>query len=42
MAVNASSRIWQDVYRVPFRGVELYVKLMIDAEGKLLISFKRR
>ncbi len=42
MTTFADSRIWQDVYHVPFGGVVLYVKFMVDDEGKLLISFKEK
>ncbi len=42
MTSVADSRIWQDVYHVPFQGIVLYVKFTTDPEGYLLISFKER
>ena len=37
------SKIWQDVYRPTFRGVELYVKLQVSPEERgVVISFKER
>jgi motility quorum-sensing regulator/GCU-specific mRNA interferase toxin len=35
--------LWQDVYHLPFRGVELYIKLQIDPAGfAAVVQFKRR
>jgi motility quorum-sensing regulator / GCU-specific mRNA interferase toxin len=42
MTSQADARIWQDVYHVPSGGMVLYVKFTIDADGKLLLSFKER
>lgn len=42
MTSNADSRIWQDVYYVPFQAIVLYVKFTTEADGYLLISFKER
>lgn len=42
MTTYEGSHVWQDVYNVPFDGVVLYVKFMMDEEGKLLISFKEK
>lgn len=40
MTSDADSRIWQDVYHVPFRDIILYVKFTTDPQGYLLLSFK--
>jgi motility quorum-sensing regulator/GCU-specific mRNA interferase toxin len=38
-----NSKIWQDVYRPTFRGIDLYVKLQISPEERgVVISFKER
>ena len=42
MTSEANSAIWQDVYLVPHEALVLYVKLTIDAEGYLVISFKEK
>ena len=42
MTVDGNSRVWQDVYHVPWAGLTLYVKLTIDDEGRLLVSFKEK
>ncbi len=42
MTVDGHSRVWQDVYHVPWESLTLYVKLTIDAEGRLLVSFKEK
>src|SRR5262245_36272906 len=42
MTSMADVKIWQDVYHVPHAGYVLYVKLTVDDEGKLLISFKEK
>ena len=35
--------LWQDVYRLEFRGVSLYIKLQLSAEGRaVVIQFKAR
>lgn len=35
--------LWQDVYHLQFRGVELYIKLQIDPAGfATVVQFKRR
>jgi len=35
--------LWQDVYHLCFRGVYLYIKLQLDADGfAVVIQFKRR
>ena len=34
---------WQDVYRLEFRGVALYIKLQLSADGRaVVIQFKPR
>jgi hypothetical protein len=34
---------WQDVYHLPFRGEEVYIKLQIDPKGfAVVIQFKAR
>ena len=40
MTSLADSRIWQDVYHVPFLTYVLYVKFTTDPAGYLLISLK--
>lgn len=42
MTSDADNTIWQDVYHVPRGGIVLYVKLTVDAEGHLVISFKEK
>lgn len=42
MTSHASSAIWQDVYHVPYEATVLYVKFTTDAEGYLVIGFKKR
>jgi hypothetical protein len=35
--------LWQDVYHLPFRGCDLYIKLQIDAAGfAVVIQCKRK
>lgn len=34
--------IWQDVYRVPWCELVLYVKLTVDQQGRLILSMKER
>jgi motility quorum-sensing regulator / GCU-specific mRNA interferase toxin len=41
MTSNASSKVWQDVYKPMVKGRRLYVKFTTDAQQEwLLISFK--
>ncbi len=41
MTTDRDSRVWQDVYHVPWGGVVLYVKFMQNEDGRLyLMSFK--
>lgn len=42
MTSHADATIWQDVYRVPYGALTLYVKFTVDWQGYLLISFKER
>jgi motility quorum-sensing regulator/GCU-specific mRNA interferase toxin len=42
MTADGDSRIWQDVYHAPWETLTLYVKLTIDEEGRLLVSFKEK
>ena len=42
MTSLADVKVWQDVYHVPYGGLVLYVKLTVDDEGKLLLSFKEK
>ena len=42
MTTHTDHRIWQDVYHVPWRGLVLYVKLMVDELGRLIISLKEK
>lgn len=42
MTTYASSAVWHDVYHVPCPDVVLYVKLTIDPEGYIVISFKEK
>jgi motility quorum-sensing regulator / GCU-specific mRNA interferase toxin len=42
MTSVANTRIWQDVYHVPWGATVLYVKFTTDAEGYLVISLKER
>lgn len=35
--------LWQDVYRAKNKGIQLYIKLQISADGKgVVIQFKRK
>lgn len=36
------SRAWQDVYRVPWGNLTLYVKLTVDELGRLVLSMKEK
>ena len=40
MTTYADHRVWQDVYKTSAKGVALYVKFTMDADGHFLISFK--
>lgn len=40
MTCYADSKIWQDVYRASYEGVELYIKFQRDEQGYFTISFK--
>lgn len=42
MTSYADGRVWQDVYRVPWRGMVLYVKLTVDDLGRLILSLKEK
>lgn len=43
MTSNDDSRVWQDVYNVPWGDeTELYVKFTMDSEGHLVLSFKEK
>lgn len=42
MTSHADSRVWQDVYRVPWKGLLLYVKLTVDERGRLILSLKEK
>jgi motility quorum-sensing regulator / GCU-specific mRNA interferase toxin len=43
MTAYANPRLWQDVYRVRFRGQELYVKFTSKpGGGYVLLSFKEK
>ncbi len=42
MTSKADSKIWQDVYHVPYDEIVLYVKFTIDIDGYLVISFKEK
>lgn len=42
MTSYADSRVWQDVYRVPWFGRVLYVKLTVDQVGRLILSLKEK
>ena len=35
-------KIWQDVYHVPFKDFELYLKITVDEEGYFIISLKEQ
>jgi motility quorum-sensing regulator/GCU-specific mRNA interferase toxin len=43
MTTFADHRVWQDVYRVPTRDMELYVKFQADVVTEfIVISFKEK
>nr|WP_269719568.1 type II toxin-antitoxin system MqsR family toxin [Beggiatoa alba] len=42
MTTYADHTIWQDVYFSQLKGIDLYIKFMMDSEGHLLVSFKER
>lgn len=42
MTSAADSKVWQDVYHVPYDEVVLYVKFTTDVDGYLIISFKEK
>ena len=42
MTTYGNHRIWQDVYYVPWKGLVLYVKLMVDELGRLIVSLKEK
>jgi motility quorum-sensing regulator/GCU-specific mRNA interferase toxin len=42
MTSHADHRVWQDVYRVPWGGLVLYVKLTVDELGRLILSMKEK
>ncbi len=42
MTSYADHRVWQDVYRVPWGGLVLYVKLTVDERGRLILSMKEK
>ncbi|MCA0403814.1 MAG: type II toxin-antitoxin system MqsR family toxin [Proteobacteria bacterium] len=37
---NLKFAAWQDVYRLNFREIDLYIKFQINDNGELLLSFK--
>lgn len=40
---DLGTKVWQDVYNIPYGGQALYVKLTMDAKGDpLIISFKEK
>lgn len=42
MTSEADSKVWQDVYHVPYEETVLYVKFTTDVDGYLVISFKEK
>ncbi len=40
MTTHKDHRVWQDVYHASYLGHDLYVKIMVDDEGYLVVSFK--
>ena len=40
MTTYADPHVWQDVYNVPYADLVIYLKVMADAEGFLIVSFK--
>jgi len=42
MTSYADHTVWQDVYHARWGGLVIYVKLQIDGDGYLLLSFKER
>lgn len=42
MTSYADHSVWQDVYRVPWEGLELYLKLTVDELGRLILSMKEK
>lgn len=37
---NLKFATWQDVYRLNFKEIDLYIKFQINENGELLLSFK--
>lgn len=42
MTTHNDHTVWQDVYHASYLGYDLYVKIMVDDEGYLVVSFKER
>lgn len=42
MTTFADSRTWQDVYRVPWDGLLIYLKFSRDADGHVVMSLKEK
>ena len=42
MTTYADHAVWQDVYYAQWDQLELYIKFMMDDDGHLIVSFKRR
>lgn len=42
MTAFGNHRQWQDVYRVPWQELTLYVKLTVDELGRLILSMKEQ
>jgi len=42
MTTYADHTTWHDVYHVPRDWITLYVKLTIDAQGRLIVSLKEK
>ena len=40
MTTYKDAKVWQDVYRPTYKGIELYVKFQMDEQGYFTISFK--
>jgi hypothetical protein len=38
--INFCVAAWQDVYRLNFKEIDLYIKFQINENGELLLSFK--
>ncbi len=40
MTTHQDYKVWQDVYKSSFKGIELYIKFQQDSHGYFTIGFK--